>query len=130
MPAGYEQPRQDGRIDLGAGQRGPESGVVGQPPAGCQLGAPGHQPRGEPGSCRQSGVAGQTGLWSAAGAWKALLDAARHGRARRLLETTDLPLDRIAPLVGLSGVTALVRVFTRWEGITPGVYRARDAGSA
>ncbi|WP_406083902.1 AraC family transcriptional regulator [Streptomyces virginiae] len=60
--------------------------------------------------------------------WRALLDAARHRRARRLLETTDLPLDRIGPLVGLSGATALVRAFTRWEGITPGAYRARGAG--
>lgn len=61
--------------------------------------------------------------------WRALLDAARHARARRLLETTDLPLDRIAPLVGLSGATALVRAFTRWEGITPGTYRGRQAGA-
>ncbi|MFF4105119.1 AraC family transcriptional regulator [Streptomyces sp. NPDC001903] len=60
--------------------------------------------------------------------WRALLAAARHHRARRLLETTDLPLDRIAPLVGLSGATALVRAFTRWEGITPGTYRARTSG--
>ncbi|MEU8843980.1 AraC family transcriptional regulator [Streptomyces roseus] len=55
--------------------------------------------------------------------WRALLDEARHRRARRLLETTDLPLDRMAPLVGLSGATALVRAFTRWEGVTPGTYR-------
>ncbi|MGW6823622.1 AraC family transcriptional regulator [Streptomyces sp. NPDC055005] len=61
--------------------------------------------------------------------WRVLLDAARHARARRLLETTDLPLDRIAPLVGLSGATALVRAFTRWEGITPGTYRGRHAGA-
>ncbi|MCX4547063.1 AraC family transcriptional regulator [Streptomyces sp. NBC_01565] len=57
--------------------------------------------------------------------WRALLDTARHGRARRLLETTPLPLDRIAPLVGLSGATALVRAFTRWEGMPPGAYRGR-----
>ncbi|MCX4776010.1 AraC family transcriptional regulator [Streptomyces sp. NBC_01264] len=57
--------------------------------------------------------------------WRALLDTARHGRAGRLLETTDLPLDRIAPLVGLSGATALVRAFTRWEGMPPGAYRSR-----
>ncbi|MFJ7587642.1 helix-turn-helix domain-containing protein [Streptomyces sp. NPDC097617] len=61
--------------------------------------------------------------------WRALLDAARHRRTRRLLETTDLPLDRIAPLVGLSGATALVRAFTRWEGVTPGAYRIRGAGT-
>ncbi|MFD9307874.1 AraC family transcriptional regulator ligand-binding domain-containing protein [Streptomyces sp. NPDC060048] len=57
--------------------------------------------------------------------WRALLDTARHGRARRLLETTALPLDRIAPVVGLSGATALVRAFTRWEGMPPGAYRSR-----
>ncbi|MFF3213389.1 AraC family transcriptional regulator ligand-binding domain-containing protein [Streptomyces sp. NPDC002886] len=57
--------------------------------------------------------------------WRALLDTARHGRAGRLLETTDLPLDRIAPLVGLSGATALVRAFNRWEGMPPGAYRSR-----
>ncbi|MFD4240948.1 AraC family transcriptional regulator ligand-binding domain-containing protein [Streptomyces sp. NPDC058525] len=57
--------------------------------------------------------------------WRALLDSARHGRARRLLETTALPLDRIAPLIGLSGATALVRAFTRWEGMPPGAYRSR-----
>lgn len=57
--------------------------------------------------------------------WRALLDAARHARARRLLQTTDLPLDRIAPLVGLSGATTLVRAFTRWEGLPPGAYRSR-----
>ncbi|MFI8364258.1 AraC family transcriptional regulator ligand-binding domain-containing protein [Streptomyces sp. NPDC085612] len=60
--------------------------------------------------------------------WRSLLDAARHDRARRLLETTALPLDRIAPLVGLSGATALVRAFTRWEGMSPGAYRVRRPG--
>ncbi|MFI5666070.1 AraC family transcriptional regulator ligand-binding domain-containing protein [Streptomyces sp. NPDC051704] len=62
--------------------------------------------------------------------WRALLDEARHRRTRRLLETTDLPLDRIALLVGLSGATALVRAFGRWEGVTPGTYRARSSGAA
>ncbi|MGW6979913.1 AraC family transcriptional regulator ligand-binding domain-containing protein [Streptomyces sp. NPDC054932] len=57
--------------------------------------------------------------------WRTLLDTARHGRARLLLETTTLPLDRIGPLVGLSGATALVRAFTRWEGMPPGAYRSR-----
>lgn len=57
--------------------------------------------------------------------WRALLDTVRHSRARRLLETTALPLDRIAPLLGLSGATALVRAFTRWEGMAPGAYRSR-----
>ncbi|KPI33637.1 transcriptional regulator, AraC family [Actinobacteria bacterium OV450] len=60
--------------------------------------------------------------------WRALLDEARRTRAGRLLETTDLPLDRIAPVVGLSGATALVRAFTRWEGVTPGAYRGARTG--
>ncbi|MFF3020484.1 AraC family transcriptional regulator ligand-binding domain-containing protein [Streptomyces sp. NPDC057939] len=57
--------------------------------------------------------------------WRELLDAARHARARRLLETSTLSLDRIAPQVGLSGAAALVRAFTRWEGMPPGAYRSR-----
>ncbi|MCX5402979.1 AraC family transcriptional regulator [Streptomyces sp. NBC_00335] len=58
--------------------------------------------------------------------WRTLLDTARHDRAGRLLDATDLPLDRIAPLVGLSGATALVRAFHRWEGMPPGAYRSRQ----
>ncbi|WP_369779912.1 helix-turn-helix domain-containing protein [Streptomyces sp. R33] len=53
-------------------------------------------------------------------AWRALLDAARHGRTRRLLETTALPLDRIAPLSGLSGATALVRASHGGRACLPG----------
>ncbi|MFI8106422.1 AraC family transcriptional regulator ligand-binding domain-containing protein [Streptomyces sp. NPDC086023] len=60
--------------------------------------------------------------------WRELLDSARHGRATELLETTALPLDRVAAAVGLSGAAALVRAFTRWEGMPPGAYRARRAG--
>ncbi|MFF4323409.1 AraC family transcriptional regulator ligand-binding domain-containing protein [Streptomyces sp. NPDC001568] len=62
--------------------------------------------------------------------WRELLDAARRDRTGRLLETTALPLDRIAPLVGLSGATALVRAFTRWEGMPPGAYRSRHRHAA
>ncbi|GGZ45566.1 AraC family transcriptional regulator [Streptomyces subrutilus] len=61
--------------------------------------------------------------------WRELLDGARHARVRRLLETTGLPLDRVAGAVGLSGATALVRAFTRWEGVTPGAYRRLRGGS-
>ncbi|MCK8678879.1 AraC family transcriptional regulator [Streptomyces lichenis] len=55
--------------------------------------------------------------------WRALLNAARHERARQLLVRTDLTLDRVAQLTGLSGAAVLVRAFSRWEGATPGAYR-------
>ncbi|MFH8336522.1 AraC family transcriptional regulator ligand-binding domain-containing protein [Streptomyces sp. AM6-12] len=57
--------------------------------------------------------------------WRVLLDRARHSRTRHLLETTDLPLDRVARLAGLSDASALVRAFRRWEGVPPGAYRDR-----
>ncbi|MER8184925.1 AraC family transcriptional regulator [Kitasatospora sp. NPDC094015] len=55
--------------------------------------------------------------------WRALLDEARHARARHLLESTDLTTDRIARAVGLSGAAALGHAFTRWQGTSPGAYR-------
>ncbi|MFD7559367.1 MULTISPECIES: AraC family transcriptional regulator ligand-binding domain-containing protein [unclassified Streptomyces] len=83
---------------------------------------------GPAGPARELGLSVRTlrrALQAEGTSWRTLLDTARHGRARRLLDTTALPLDRIAPLVGLSGATALVRAFTRWEGMPPGAYRSR-----
>ncbi|MEV7418360.1 AraC family transcriptional regulator [Streptomyces sp. NPDC089919] len=60
--------------------------------------------------------------------WRELLDTARHRRAVALLEVTDLPLDRVAAAAGLSGGAALVRAFTRWEGMPPGAYRTQRTG--
>lgn len=64
--------------------------------------------------------------------WRALLDEARHARARHLLATTDLTTDRVARAVGLSGAAALGHAFTRWQGTSPGAYRRalREAGRA
>ncbi|MEU6284947.1 AraC family transcriptional regulator [Streptomyces sp. NPDC047028] len=62
--------------------------------------------------------------------WRELLDEARRTRACRLLETTDLTIDRIARDVGLSGAAALCHAFARWQDTSPGAYRrARRAGS-
>jgi len=55
--------------------------------------------------------------------WRALLDEARHTRARHLLETTELTTDRIARTLGLSSAAALGHAFTRWQGTSPGAYR-------
>ncbi|WP_432026289.1 AraC family transcriptional regulator ligand-binding domain-containing protein [Streptomyces sp. 1222.5] len=58
--------------------------------------------------------------------WRLLLDRARHSRTKQLLDTTSLPLDRIARVAGLSDAPALVRAFKRWEGMPPGAYRNRQ----
>ncbi|WP_306361605.1 helix-turn-helix domain-containing protein [Nocardia sp. CC227C] len=51
----------------------------------------------------------------------------RIGAARRLLETTDQPLSRVAATVGLGSPDTLYRIFHRHLGIPPGEYRARFA---
>ncbi|MFJ3922608.1 GlxA family transcriptional regulator [Streptomyces sp. NPDC090022] len=45
-------------------------------------------------------------------------------RARELLETTDLPMDRVARLSGLATPDSLRRHLSRHTGLTPGAYRA------
>jgi LacI family transcriptional regulator len=49
----------------------------------------------------------------------------RLARTTHLLETTDMPLARVAHLVGLSSAPALVEYLRRWKGITPAQYRKR-----
>ncbi|MEV6768881.1 GlxA family transcriptional regulator [Nocardia sp. NPDC051030] len=53
------------------------------------------------------------------------VERVRIGAARRLLETTDQPLDRVAAAVGLGSPETLYRLFHRHLGIAPGEYRAR-----
>lgn len=53
------------------------------------------------------------------------VERVRIGAARRLLETTDQPLDRVAAAVGLGSPETLYRIFHRQLGIPPGEYRAR-----
>ncbi|EIX9190882.1 helix-turn-helix domain-containing protein [Klebsiella pneumoniae] len=49
----------------------------------------------------------------------------RVGRAREMLQSTQLPLERIAWDVGYSDAGAFRKVFTRIVGLTPGDYRRR-----
>jgi transcriptional regulator GlxA family with amidase domain len=53
------------------------------------------------------------------------VEYARTAAAKRLLESTDEPLDRIATRVGLGTPETLYRVFRRHLKISPGEYRRR-----
>lgn len=55
----------------------------------------------------------------------AFVEATRVDIARRLLEETGLPLQRIAASCGLSGLHALRRAFLRRLGVSPTAYRLR-----
>ncbi|MFI8977331.1 GlxA family transcriptional regulator [Nocardia asteroides] len=55
------------------------------------------------------------------------VERARLTAARRLLEDTDLPLDRVENAVGLRRPETLYRVFHRHRGVSPGGYRSRFA---
>ncbi|WP_405490165.1 GlxA family transcriptional regulator [Nocardia sp. NBC_00511] len=53
------------------------------------------------------------------------VEQVRVAAARRLLETTEQPMDRVAAAVGLGSPETLYRVFHRQLGLPPGEYRAR-----
>jgi len=53
------------------------------------------------------------------------VEAARVEAARRLLESTDDPLDRVGAACGLRSVETLHRAFRRRLGTTPAAYRRR-----
>ncbi|AQZ69870.1 AraC family transcriptional regulator [[Actinomadura] parvosata subsp. kistnae] len=55
----------------------------------------------------------------------AYVEAARVEAARRLLEGTDEPLDRVAAACGLGSAETLHRAFRRRLGTTPATYRRR-----
>ncbi|MEV8532400.1 DJ-1/PfpI family protein [Streptomyces sp. NPDC051211] len=55
----------------------------------------------------------------------AYVEAARVEAARRLLETTDLPLEQIAATVGMGSVETLHRAFRKQISATPASYRRR-----
>ncbi|MFF3457000.1 GlxA family transcriptional regulator [Streptomyces sp. NPDC002730] len=55
----------------------------------------------------------------------AYVEAARVEVARRLLETTDGPLDQVAAAAGLGSVETLHRAFRRQLATTPAAYRRR-----
>lgn len=53
------------------------------------------------------------------------VEAARVEAARRLLETTDQPLERVASAVGMGSVETLHRAFRKQISTTPASYRRR-----
>ncbi len=55
------------------------------------------------------------------------VERVRISAARRLLETSDRTLDRVAVAVGLGSPETLYRIFHRQLGVTPGEYRSRFA---
>lgn len=55
----------------------------------------------------------------------AYVEAARVEAARRLLETTDQPLERIAAATGMGSVETLHRAFRKQISTTPAAYRRR-----
>lgn len=57
------------------------------------------------------------------------VERSRAEAARRLLETTDHPLDRIARETGIGAPETLFRVFRRLWRVAPGEYRRRFANS-
>lgn len=60
----------------------------------------------------------------------AYVEAARVESARRLPETSDFPLSRVARSAGLGSVETLHRAFLRRLGTNPGAYRRRFRTSA
>ena len=57
----------------------------------------------------------------------AYVEAARVERARRELETTDLPVDAVAARCGFGTVETMRRAFGRRMGVNPAAYRERFA---
>ena len=58
------------------------------------------------------------------GLTRAILDHTRHYLARELLRNTGLTLNDIAMQLGFAEPSAFFRAFRKWQGCTPGQYRA------
>ncbi|MBS1228829.1 MAG: hypothetical protein H6R17_2106 [Proteobacteria bacterium] len=56
-----------------------------------------------------------------------LLDYARYGLARRLLDETSMTVGKVAEALGYSEPSAFVRAFRRWSGASPKEWRNGDA---
>ena len=56
--------------------------------------------------------------------FQVILDNTRHYLARELLRNTALPLTGVATHLGFAEPSAFFRAFRKWEGCTPGQYRA------
>ncbi|KAF0101790.1 MAG: AraC family transcriptional regulator [bacterium] len=57
-----------------------------------------------------------------------ILDEVRNAVARELLRDTGIPLRDIAACVGYASVPPFIRAFQRWNGTTPGAWRAGAHG--
>ena len=60
--------------------------------------------------------------------FRAVLDDARHAWARRLLQSSDLPIAVIAERLGYSDAATFCRAFRRWSGTSPRECRSASAG--
>lgn len=56
--------------------------------------------------------------------FKALLDETRYRIARQLLRDTQLPMQELAITLGYADVTAFIRAFRRWSGVSPTAWRS------
>ncbi|MGP3923666.1 AraC family transcriptional regulator [Streptomyces sp. 8N616] len=62
--------------------------------------------------------------------YEALVDSVRLVRAEELLTTGDMPLGRVAELLGFSDARTLRRAVTRWFGVSPSEVRRRGTAPA
>nr|WP_246238994.1 helix-turn-helix transcriptional regulator [Paenibacillus anseongense] len=51
------------------------------------------------------------------------INKVRIVKAKELIENQNITLNEIASLVGFSDVNALIRIFKKYEGVTPGKYK-------
>lgn len=61
-------------------------------------------------------------------AFQALLHGTRYELARHYLADSELPIARIAALLGYQEVPAFHHAFKQWQGVGPGQYRAQTRG--
>lgn len=59
--------------------------------------------------------------------YKELVDEARRHRAEAWMQTTSMPIERLAHSLGFSTVGSFRRAYKRWTGTTPGAERTRHA---
>jgi AraC-like DNA-binding protein len=58
--------------------------------------------------------------------FRTLVQSARREAGRRLLADPSIAIDRVAALLGYRNSNAFHRAFRAWEGLTPGMCRARN----